>query len=84
MNYDTMQWTIIALAVFASAVYAVRKLAPNAVRRTRTKLALIFLQPDCNPAERKLGHWLAPKPQSSSACGSASCGGCGDSKSSAR
>jgi hypothetical protein len=84
MNYDTMQWTIIGLAVFASAVYAVQKLAPNAVRRTRTKLALMFLQPDAGPTERKLGRWLAPKPQSSGACGSTSCNGCGDSKSSAR
>ena len=84
MNYDTMQWTIIGLAVFASAVYAVQKLAPNALRRIRTKCALIFLQPGSSPAERKLGRWLAPKPQSSGACGSTSCGGCGDSKSSAR
>ena len=84
MNYDTMQWTIIGLAVFASAVYAVQKLAPNAVRRIRTKCALIFLQPGSSPAERKLGRWLAPKPQPSGACGSTSCNGCGDSKSSAR
>ena len=84
MNYDTMQWTIIGLAVFASAAYAVQKLAPNAVRRARTKFALMFLQPDASRIERKLGRWLAPKPQSSGACGSTSCNGCGDSKSSAR
>ncbi|HWT15908.1 MAG TPA: DUF6587 family protein [Patescibacteria group bacterium] len=84
MNYDTMQWTIIGLAVFMSAVYAVRKLAPNALRRTRTKLALMFLQPGSSSVERTLGRWLAPKPQSSGACGSTSCNGCGDSKSSAR
>lgn len=84
MNYDMMQWTIIGLAVFASAAYAVQKLAPNAVRRTRTKFALMFLQPDASRIERKLGRWLAPKPQSSGACGSTSCNGCGDSKSSAR
>jgi hypothetical protein len=80
MNYDTMQWTIIGLAVCASAVYAVQKLAPNAVRRIRTTFALIFLQPDATRIERKLGRWLAPKPQTSGACGSTSCGGCGDSK----
>ena len=84
MNYDTMQWTLIGLAVFASAVYAVQKLAPSAVRRARTNLALFFLQPDASRIERKLGRWLAPKPQSSGACGSTSCNGCGDSKSSAR
>lgn len=81
MNYDMMQWTIIGLAVLASAAFAVQKLAPNAVRRSRTKLALFFLQPDCSPTERKLGRWLAPKPQSAGACGGGSCSGCSDTMS---
>jgi len=76
MNYDAMQWTIIGLAVFASAVYAAQKLAPNSVRRARTRLALSLLQPDCSPTERKLGRWLAPKPRAGAGCGGGSCGGC--------
>ena len=81
MNYDNMQWAIIGLAVFASAIYAVQRLAPSVVRRIRTTLALMFLQPDAGPTERKFGRWLAPKSSTSGACGSTSCNGCSDSKS---
>ena len=79
-GYDAMQWTIIVLAIVASAIYAMGKLAPNAVRRARTMLALMFLQPNAGRFERHLGRWLAPKPQSSGACGSTSCSGCGDAQ----
>jgi hypothetical protein len=76
MNYDAMQWTIIGLAVFASAVYALQKLAPNAVRRRRARLALMFLQPGSSAIERRLGRWLAPSPPGGSGCGGGSCSGC--------
>lgn len=79
-SFDTMQWTIIALAVAASTIYAIRKLAPNTVRHSRTRLALKLLQPNSGPTARKLGRWIAPKPQTDSGCGGGSCSGCGDSK----
>lgn len=82
MSYDHMQWTIIGIAVFISGLYAIRKLAPNAVHRLRTRVALWFLDPQSSAMERRIGRWLAPKPTSSGACGSSSCGGCSNTKSS--
>lgn len=79
--YDSMQWTIIVLAVIASAGYALMRLAPGLVRRGRTQLALLFLQPQRGQASRRFGRWLAPSPQSAGAgCGSSSCNGCSDAK----
>ncbi len=78
-----MQWTIISLAVAASLVYAIRRLAPGAVRRARTALALIMLRPQRGPVWRRLGRWFAPTPASSAAasCGGGSCKGCSDTPS---
>ncbi len=81
----SMQWTIIALAVAASLAYAVQRLAPGAVRRSRTSLALIMLRPQRGSAMRRLGRWLAPTPASSAAsCGGGSCKGCSDAPSPTR
>jgi hypothetical protein len=83
--YDRMQWTIIALAVIASAAYALMRLAPGLVRRTRTQLALVFLHPQRGQTSRRFGRWLAPRPQSAGAgCGSGSCNGCSDARPAAR
>lgn len=75
-GYDAMQWTIIALAVLASASYAIHKLAPRSVRRVRTEIALVFLQSGRGPSVRRFGRWLAPKPQAGGGCGGGSCDGC--------
>ena len=66
------QYTVIAVAVLASAVFVARRQFPGAVRRLRVALAVPMVREGKPEWLRRLGRRIAPPVQS----GDASCGGC--------
>jgi hypothetical protein len=72
------QYIVIALIVFASALYAFRKLAPLLTNRWLASASIRFTQPGHAAWVRALGHRLQPK-QATGSCsdGCSTCGACG-------
>jgi hypothetical protein len=66
------QYTIIAVAVLASAWFVAKKQFPNAVRRLRIAIAIPLVREERSAWLQKVGRWVAPP----SALNDRSCGGC--------
>ena len=66
------QYTIIALAVLASAGVVMRKQFPDATRRLRMAIALRLLGQGAAPWMQSLGRKIAPMPRA----GASNCAGC--------
>jgi hypothetical protein len=73
-----VQYIVIALIVFASALYAFRKLAPLLTNRWLASASIHFSQPGHAAWLRALGRRLQPK-QATGSCsdGCSTCGACG-------
>lgn len=73
-----VQYIVIALIVFASALYAFRKLAPLLTNRWLASVSIHFSQPGHAAWLRALGRRLQPK-QATGSCsdGCSTCGACG-------
>ncbi|HBN53448.1 MAG TPA: hypothetical protein DD456_05265, partial [Stenotrophomonas sp.] len=71
-----LQYTIIALAVLASAWVVLKKQFPGTVRRLRGALALWLVRPQRSPRLQALGRRLAP-PGAGGDRGRGGRGGCG-------
>lgn len=73
-----VQYIVIALIVFASALYAFRKLAPLLTNRWLASASIHFAQPGHAAWLRALGRRLQPK-QATGSCsdGCSTCGACG-------
>ena len=66
------QYTIIAVAVLASAAVVMRKQFPDATRRLRMAIALRLLGQGAAPWMQSLGRKIAPPTRT----GAANCAGC--------
>ncbi|GLQ90298.1 DUF6587 family protein [Dyella flagellata] len=73
-----IQYVVIGLAVFASALYAFRKLAPQLTNRWLASASIHFSQPGHAAWVRTIGRRLQPK-QATGSCsdGCSTCGACG-------
>ena len=78
MSYDTLQTLLIAIAVLASAIHAMRNLAPTALRTVRKRLAVVLLRPQRNASLRMVGRWLAQQRTPAAAACGGGCRGCED------
>jgi hypothetical protein len=73
-----IQYVVIGLAVFASALYAFRKLAPQLTNRWLAAASIHFSRPGHAPWLRRIGRHLQPR-QATGNCsdGCSTCGACG-------
>lgn len=55
-----VQWTVVAIAVAASAAYLVHLRAPGLAQALRRRLAIMLLRPARGRLLRRLGRRLAP------------------------
>ncbi len=73
-----LQYLVIALAVLASMLIVVRKLAPKLGNRWMAAMSIHYNQPERSAWSRALGRLLQPK-QATGDCsdGCSTCGACG-------
>ncbi|WP_343048396.1 DUF6587 family protein [Paraburkholderia fynbosensis] len=73
-----VQYMVVAVLVVLSALYTLRKLAPQLTTRCQATIAATLLQPGGGRAARALGRWLQPS-QATGNCGDGcdACGSCG-------
>lgn len=75
----TLQYLLIGVLVVGSAIYMLRKLAPQLSRRWQATWAASLDQPSHSSALRSLGRFLQPKEGESGGChsgGDSSCSAC--------